>query len=359
MSIEDDDVESFISQYQKERLRLVSSKPDDAAPTAVALRSAFPIIEAEIPPRDWIIPGLLLRRNLSVLVAPPASGKSLLTLQLAIALALGMRWGGWFPRKPEKVLVINAEDDFDEMRRRLFAAAEEMKVKQEDLIDRVYLADAPESIVIAKMDNRSKAVIRTPLIDALVKTAEDMKIGVIFADPFAETFIGDENSNSEVKWAGILWREVARRSNTGLMVVHHTKKYAGSMAGNADASRGGGALIGTARIMSTLFTMSEAEAELFNVKVDDRLTYVRFDDAKSNQSKMGVAKWFEKKSITLNNGIGPIPGDDVGVLVPWNPPGLMDGIGMFDIGLVLDAIGRGVLDDDGQPTGRLWRAPEQ
>ena len=45
-------------------------------PLPVPLRSAFPIEEAKIPVRDWIVPGLLLRKNLSVLVAPPASGKS-------------------------------------------------------------------------------------------------------------------------------------------------------------------------------------------------------------------------------------------------------------------------------------------
>ena len=63
-----------------------------------------------------------------------------------------------------------------------------------------------------------------------------------------------------MKWAGILWREVARKTGAAMWLVHHTKKYAGSMAGDQDASRGGGALIGTARIMSTLFDMTEDEA---------------------------------------------------------------------------------------------------
>ena len=39
------------------------------------------------------------------------------------------------------------------------------------------------------------------------------------------------------------------------------------MAGEADASRGGGALIGTARIMSTLFNMTEEEAKVFDIPV--------------------------------------------------------------------------------------------
>jgi hypothetical protein len=327
------------------------------APTGIPLQSAFPIAEAAIPPRDWIIPGLFLRRHLSVLVAPPGSGKSLLTLQLAIAIATGRSWGGWKVRAAKKVLVVNAEDDTDEMRRRLFAAALEMKIKQPELEGRLFLADAPESIVIARADNKTKTVVRTPLLEELVHTVKGNDIGCVIVDPFAETFEGDENSNSEIKWAGILWREVARRTDSSVMLVHHTKKYAGAMAGDADASRGGGALIGTARILSTLFAMTEEEAATLNITPEDRTKYVRFDDAKANLSLItGQAKWFEKKGVTLNNGTGLVPGDEVGVLAPWEPPGMFEGVSMHTVGQILDTIDRGLMDDDGLPTGQFYTA---
>lgn len=323
----------------------------------IPLQSAFPIAETAIPPRDWIIPGLFLKRYLSVLVAPPGSGKSLLTLQLAIAIATGKQWAGWTVRAPKKVLVINAEDDMDEMRRRLFAAALEMGVKQSALEGRVFLAEAPESIVIARADAKTKTVVRTPLMEDLVHTIIENGIEVGIVDPFAETFEGDENSNSEIKWAGILWREVARRTTASILLVHHTKKYASGMAGDADASRGGGALIGTARIIATLFGMTEEEASLMNVSPEDRTKYVRFDDAKANLSLItGRAKWFEKKSVTLNNATAFAPGDDVGVLAPWEPPGMLDGVSMFTVGQILDTIDRGLTDEQGLPTGQFYTA---
>lgn len=325
-------------------------------PALIPLVSAFPIAGADIPRRNWVILGLLLKRSLTVLVAPPGSGKSLLTLQIAIAVAVGLPWAGWVPRAPEKVLVINAEDDLDEMRRRLFAAAQSMGVDQAALVGRIFLVENPETVVIARTDSRTKTVIRTPLIEQVVATVQAHGIGVVIADPFAETFEGDENSNSEVKWAGILWREVGRRTIAAVLLVHHTKKYASGMAGDADASRGGGALIGTARVLNTLFAMTEDEAKVMGIEEQDRPSYLRFDDAKANYSRSIVCRWFRKVSITLPNAGALEPGDEVGVLEPWVPPEPTDGLPVDAVERLLRTIADGLRREDGHPSGALYTA---
>jgi hypothetical protein len=324
---------------------------------SIAVLPAFPIDAATIPVRNWVVPALLLRGSVTVLVAPPGSGKSLLTLQMAIAIAAGIPWGGFTPRKREKVLIINAEDDLDEMRRRLVVAAAEMGVDQADLVGWLDLAKAPETIVICKIDSRSKAVVRMPLADDLIQTVADGGYGLVVADPFAETFVGDENSNSEVKWAGVLWREVARKAGVALWLVHHTKKYSGNMAGDADASRGGGAMIGIARVLVTLFNMTEEEATAMDIDPDNRTDYVRLDDGKANYSRKGNAKWFEKVTKPVGNATAFLPSDEVGVLVPWQPPDALAGITIADINAALDVVDRGLLDEHGKPTGRFW-SPE-
>jgi hypothetical protein len=116
------------------------------APAPLAVRSAFPIDASKIPPRRWSIPNLLLRGSVSMLVAPPGSGKSLLTLQVAIAIAPGIAWGGWTPRERQKVLIIAAEDDVSEMERRLVVAAREMGVDQASLVGWLDLVEAPETL---------------------------------------------------------------------------------------------------------------------------------------------------------------------------------------------------------------------
>lgn len=332
------------------------SLADRGAVHGPPLNYPFPIDERSIPVRLWKVPGLLMSRHVSVVVAPPGSGKSLFTLQLGIACAQGTAWAGWRPRAKFRVMVLNSEDDIDEMRRRLAAATHRMEVDQEAIRDRLCLIDnSDRSAVVAKFDIRSKTLIRTPLLDQIVALIIEHKIDIIFVDPFAETFEGDENSNSELKWAGMLWREVARRTNASVCLVHHTKKYATGMAGDVDAARGAGALIGIARIVSTLFPMTPKEAEtmLDEGHQSEHGLYLRYDDAKANLNiKSPFARWFRKETITLDNATETLPGDDVGVLIPWKPKGtsLLEA----QINAFFSAIDVGLLDDYKRPTGEFF-----
>lgn len=319
---------------------------------AIAMVPALDFDEASIPLRQWIVPGLLIRRHLSVLVAPPGAGKSLLTLQLALAAARGEEWGGFMPRGPSRVLVVNSEDDVDEMRRRLAASVRAMGLDKASLADRIFLADDPSSIVVARTDPRTKTVTRMPLVDELIAAVRQQEIDVLVVDPFAETFEGDENSNSEVKWAAAIWREVARQTDCAVLLVHHVSKAGSSAPGDMNAARGGGALVGVARSVSTLFGMSEGDAKVMGIEDKERHRFVRFDDAKANLTLVtGHAKWFRKETIRLANGNVHQHGDDVGVLHPWQPPSVMEGLTIATINLILDDLSAGMVDADGVVTG--------
>jgi RecA-family ATPase len=328
---------------------------------ALALLKPFPIVESAIPPRDWIVPGLLMRRHVTVLVAPSGAGKSLLTLQIGIACAQGKEWAGWRPRrKSYRVLFINAEDDYHEICRRLAAALHRMEVDQREIADRFLVANA-ERVVIAKFDARSKMMKVEPLHNELIELIKANQIDIVVVDPFAETFEGDENSNNELKWCGVYWREIARKAECAVCLVHHTKKYASGMAGDVDAARGASALIGIARIVSTVFPMTEKEAELMlkdeEKEIDrDRFRYLRYDDAKSNLSlTTSVAKWFRKDTITLDNKTDEQPADEVGTLKPWKAKDLLDGVTEELINKFFDAVDRGICDrKTKQPTGEFY-----
>jgi AAA domain len=323
-------------------------------PTQLAVECPFPIVGSKIMRRPWLIPGLLLRRQVTVLVAPPGSGKSLLTMQIGIACAAAKTWHGWRPRARLRVLFINVEEDYDEMRRRLVCAAKVMEIEQEELTG-VYVAKTND-IVVAKADSRTKSVVATPMLNQIGATISALSIDIVVVDPFAETFIGDENSNSELKWAGVLWRDVARKTNSSILLVHHAKKYAQDMAGDPDAGRGGGSLIGIARIVATLFTMTEAEALTYKLKPEDRVRYIRFDDAKANLNLIKAgARWFYKETVSLENADDGEPADEVGVLIPWSSPDPFETMGIPVANQILDELDVGVRDPEtNEPIGEPY-----
>jgi hypothetical protein len=126
------------------------------------------------------------------------------------------------------------------------------------------------------------------------------------------------------------------------------------MAGDVDAARGASALIGIARIVSTVFPMTKQEAKAMELNEDERGQYLRYDDAKANLNLTStVARWFRKESVQLDNATAEQPADQVGALVPYKPPGLMDGILQDQIEKFLDSIDRGICRD-GKPTGEFW-----
>ena len=40
----------------------------------------------------------------------------------------------------------------------------------------------------------------------------------------------------------------------------------------------------------------------------------------------GAADWYRLEGVPLGNGTGERPGDEIGVVVPWTPPTIYDGL---------------------------------
>lgn len=312
---------------------------------------AFDFNERDIPTRPWIIPGAILRGYTHMLAAPGGSGKSLFTLQLAIALAKGDQWGEFKPRKRYRSMLTNVEDDIDEQRRRL-AAASRVMGDCHDLRGMIHLVDTTEGIVVAQASETEKSIVTSPVVDTLRRYVMDNDIDVLFVDPFAETFEGDENDNSQVKWAMRIWRdEIARACNCAVYLVHHTTKHAQNGAGDANVIRGAGAIVNSTRISATLMPMTTEDANAIGIDPNERHLFVRYDDAKANQSlKVSGAKWFRKETVELDNAGEDCPADFVGALVPWNPPDVFDGLSFHVACTVLDQI------DAGRDNGERYTA---
>jgi hypothetical protein len=289
----------------------------DDAPAAVPLAPAFidDLNIALLPRRRWLLGRALLRGKLTVKVAPPGVGKSTLGLARAVAVVTGQPITGEAVHEPTKVWVYNNEDDSDELKRRLAAVLQHWNIPLEAIRGRLALnSGADRPLLVARAD-RAGTVIRLPDVDACIAHIRDHGIGLFIVDPFVETHEVNENSNEQIKAVAAMFRAIAHRGECAVMLVHHTAKppqgTSDGHAGNLNTARGASALPGIARVVQTLFSMSERDAAQYGVSEEDRRLYVRLDDAKANLGLIsGEAFWFRRVSVTIANG------DEVGVLVP-------------------------------------------
>jgi hypothetical protein len=273
---------------------------------------------ATIPPRAWLADRKLMRKKLSLLVAAGGTGKSLVSIQWAIALALGDgRKFGITVRERVRVLLVNLEDEGDEMRRRVAAVCLHFGIPPETLEGWLLTYDDREGdFMVARRDKSGRGLERTPLASELAAYAAGAGVGAIIVDPFAETHAAKENDNDETLFVAKTYRAIAETADAAVLLVHHTSKPpkadSSGHAGNINSSRGASSLINAVRIGMTLYGMSGDEAKALGIPENERASYVRLDDsAKANLGKRsGEPEWFRWQSITLPNT------DEVGVLAP-------------------------------------------
>ena len=302
-----------------------ATRPDALDPKQLGFLSA-----AQIKPRPWIVEGWLLRKCVSLMIAPPGVGKSTLVVNLSLAIAAG--YGnliGPAVVDPCRVWYYNNEDDREELDRRYLAAIQEFGIDQRVLRDqggeRIYVNSGTDRpLLIARRTGDGRGIAAGDL-DAIIDRIRKFNIGVFIADPLVETHEGDENDNGQMAKVARMYRRIAVETNCAVLLVHHTRKADKGSArghdGDMDSGRGAGALNGVARAVWTLYTMSTVDAKAHGVSEDKRLSYLKLSMAKGNMSGPGGVWWFQRRAVPLGYLEGDeftdkTPGEKVGVLKP-------------------------------------------
>jgi hypothetical protein len=318
------EVDEFTAQFGYSKppvVRLVHSSEGQRPNGKLVLRPARLPDPATIPPRHWLYGTQLIRGYVSVLVAPGGTGKSAYAMSVAIALAARRSFLGDHIFAPINVALINLDDPMDELERRVAAIMLAHKIRREDIDGRLFLEDCDGHglTLAAPARDDNGFYVANPDERELTELIRANDIGLIVCDPFAESHTLEENSNPQMIQAAAVWRRIARATNCAVLLVHHVRK--GDIAG-IDAARGAKAVTDSARIGLLMTVMSASEAEEFGIDDDDRLGYVRLDDAKRNMAPAAKARWFHLSPIKLGNTFDPTypNGDSVGAIVPWQPP---------------------------------------
>lgn len=323
------------------RPRVITATGKDAPDVEpFALRMLHIQDQQTIPHRQWIYGTQLIRGFVTLLVAPGGTGKSSLILGMCMSIATNRPLLGTRVHQQCNTAILNLEDPQDEIDRRVTALALHYGLSNDDITGRLFASPADRTVTIAGIGDDGFSVIH-PDEKQIIERVRDENIGVLGVDPFAESHTLEENSNPAMIQAAAAWRRVARRGNCAVCLAHHVRK---GLVESIEAARGAKALTDSARIGLLLSTMTQEDAEDLGVNADDRLQYVRLDDAKANMAaRAPKASWFRLTTITLDNADATYPnGDQVGVIESWQPASVWDSLSTEAANQVLDQIEEGL-----------------
>lgn len=198
-------------------------------PLAPALLSVRELVGAYPRLRPPVIHGLLREGETMNIIASPKTGKSWLTLDLAVAVATGRPWLGRYETVPGEVLIIDNELHRETSAHRIPRVAQARGVAMREINERIFVDNLRGRL-------RSIDDLR-PYFEAL----EPDRFRVVVLDAFYRFMPagGDENDNGTM--ANIYNRIDAFADRLGccFVLIHHSTK--GSQSGKSVTDVGAGA----------------------------------------------------------------------------------------------------------------------
>jgi hypothetical protein len=286
------------------------SLPDvpDAPPSRPAPSQAVAfgnlIALGDLKPRDWLLHRLLLRKDITALVAPGGVGKSLLQLVIAVHLALGLDLWGYKNRTGRwwKSIIYNAEDGLPEMSMRLYAVCTALGLDANLAASRIALISGRSHMKLRLVQGGQQPAINKEAVAWLMNAARDPEVAMLGMDPVNKLHTVNGNDNVLMTFVMETIEAIAEEADVAVLLSHHTSKPSGTTrgAGNADASQGARAIVDSARIVLTMMPPDDQDCAHYGLTAQERKMLVRLDDAKANRTLMHEeATWLRKVPVKL------------------------------------------------------------
>lgn len=243
-------------------------------------------INTSPPPLDFVISGLVAG-TVGSIVAPGATGKSWLALQIAAAVA-GADTIGIEPRHAGRVLYLAAEDPAPVLHARLHTLGAVLNASQREAL-------AERLLVMPLLGRVGDLLDEGQTATQLIEHARNCRLIVL--DTLSRWHTGDENARADAARVMRTLERVCDATQSTALFLHHTNKSA-ALEGNGamqQASRGSSVFVDDARFVMTMTTCGEQEARDYGIEDEMRGYFVKLTYAKCNYVAPQPARWFRKR----------------------------------------------------------------
>jgi RecA-family ATPase len=170
------------------------------------------------PCRRFLVPDLIPDRNVTIMSGDGGTGKSLLAMQLGVAVAAGVKWLG-LDVAHGGVLYLSAEDDEDETHIRLKDICEGDGIRLPSSLRIAVMAG--QDCLLATENAKTATMDRTPLYARLEATIRVQRPALVVLDNLADIFGGNENVKGLVRQFIGLMRHLAITYECAVFLLAH------------------------------------------------------------------------------------------------------------------------------------------
>lgn len=213
-------------------------------------------------PVQWLVEGVLPLGKPIIVASPPGVGKSYLALKLAVSVASAPSllkaaefcFGGQV-KAHGRVVIVSAEDDHEELHRRLEALTDSMS-------DKLHIVSLPDAGHFSFLhgDSRTDMVPTAQWADLKAQIAGLDNVRLVVVDTLQALSSGDLNAAEIAQAIMNELTEVANRTGAAVIALHHLAKGTAAASNGLlsayaamDAIRGSGAIVGAVRSAYCLF----------------------------------------------------------------------------------------------------------
>jgi RecA-family ATPase len=181
-----------------------------------------------LPEREWVVPGWILPRAVTLISGAGGTGKSLLIQQWLSAIALGDGFMGTRGTAPVPALYVNCEDDAEELQRRQAAIAKTFNRRMASYAGQLHLVarlgmDNPIGVI--GDDGKFKP---NQFFDDIRDAALSVGAKVIALDNAMQLYVGNLNDPREVTVFCNALTRLAIETGAAVILAGHVAKAQGS-----------------------------------------------------------------------------------------------------------------------------------
>ncbi len=250
---------------------------------------------------DRVTPG-----TLCTLGGSGGASKTMLMMQVAVAMACGKRLGDVQVVEGASLLFLGEEDDA-ERDRRFSGICEHMSADHQLVKKRVkcFSASGVDMRLTMKVDGNPQ---ETPLGDEIIQLAKKhatnagVPVQLIVVDHARLVLGGDPNAADDVTQLTRVLTSIAKQTGAAVVLIAHSPKSVLGKEGeeiNAADIAGSSAFVDNSRAAFMAYGMRKEEAKHHHIAEEDRSSYVRLAAVKANYAASGGGYWF--KRIVLPN----------------------------------------------------------